>query len=212
MLFQLDLETRQTNQIPPIPPQINGTDILSGTALEPSCHYVRHLIPGVAVHLCMSSLRSRQTIYNVAPAISDVVMKGVGVNRGYFTRCGVHTNEGPHPSCQRVRLFYKRPPDGPQWPSVTPEKKLGCYENDIPQHKASLFSWWAAKSSPPSLPKHNTPRYQIFKQTDTLAAYQSFVTPQALRIKVGARLTKPNVGFCLFACGELHRSLFAWLA
>lgn len=98
---------------------------------------------------------------------------------------------------------------GPQSPL---KKKLGCYENDIPQHKASLFSWWAAKSSPPSLPKHNTPWYQIFKQTDTLAAYQSFVTPQALRIKEGARLTKPNVGFCLFACGELHRSLFAWLA
>lgn len=67
-----------------------------------------------------------------------------------LTRCGVHTNEGPHPSCQRVRLFHKRPPDGPQWSSVTPEKKLGCYENDIPQHKASLFSWWAVKLPPSS--------------------------------------------------------------
>lgn len=64
---------------------------------------------------------------------------------------------------------------------------------------------------PPSLPKHNTPWYQIFKQTDTLAANQRFVTPQALRRKEGARLMKPNVGFCLFACGELQRSLFAWL-
>lgn len=97
----------------------------------------------------MSYLRSNQTIYNVAPAIYDVVMKEAGCNWGYVTRCGVHTNEATHPSCQRVRLFYKRPPDGPQWPSVTPEKKLGCYENDIPQHKDSLFSWWAAKSPPP---------------------------------------------------------------
>lgn len=139
-------------------------------------------------------------------------MKRVGGNWGYVIRCGVHTNEGPHPCCQGVRLFYKRPPDGPQWPSVTPEKKLGCYENDIPQHKASLFSWWAAKSSPPSLPKDNTPRCQIFQQTVRLAAYQSFVTPPALQIKEGVRLMKPNVGFCLFACGELQRSLFAWLA
>lgn len=86
-------------------------------------HSGTNLIPGGVVHLCMSYTRSTQTIYNVAPAIYDAVMKGVGGNWGYVTRCGVHTNEGPHPCCQGVRLFYKRPPDGPQWPSVTPEKK-----------------------------------------------------------------------------------------
>lgn len=84
-------------------------------------------------------------------------MKEAGCNWGYVTRCGVHTNEATHPSCQRVRLFYKRPPDGPQWPSVTPEKKLGCYENDIPQHKDSLFSWWAAKSPPTPCPSTTHP-------------------------------------------------------
>lgn len=116
---------------PPFTPK-NGTDELSGSMLEPTWLCLCCLIPGAVVHFCMSYVRANQTIYNVAPAVHDVVMKGMGGNWGYVTRCVVHTNEGPHPSCQRVRLFYKRPPDGPQWPSVTPEKKLGCYENDIP--------------------------------------------------------------------------------
>lgn len=93
MLFQLVLKTKQTRFYHP--PQINGTDIPSGTVLKLSCLYIWCLIPGVAVHLSMSYLRSNQTIYNVAPAIHDVVMNGVGVNGGTLLGVGCILMKAP---------------------------------------------------------------------------------------------------------------------
>lgn len=178
---------------------MKGTDTLSRTALEPSWLYLRRLIHGGVVHPSMPYLRSNQTKHYVAPVVHNVVMKEMGGNWGYVTRCGVHTNEGPHPSCQRVRLFYKRPPDGPQWPSVTPGKKnWGVMKTAFLSTKPLCSPGGRPSPLPPSLPKHNTPRYQIFKETDTVAAYQRFVTPQALRIKEGPGTWSQMLGFvCL---------------